>query len=173
MEKRLPELGPHLSSTLPIWGIISGLLLMGSIKGKVWAANKIECKEPGELNRTRSVLRSLQATREKSLLHRSFQGASGSDLICKEAPSRSPPRANTASCRPRLDNGLLPSPAQQENTRAGWLCLGDRLQLQSSPQNTGLLCSHDPGSQCTGRFQLPTLLGNRFGAVLTLSACQH
>ena len=33
------------SSTTPIWGIIVGLLLMGSLRGEVWAANKIEGTE--------------------------------------------------------------------------------------------------------------------------------
>lgn len=43
-EKKVKS-SPCSSSTAPIWGIIVGLLMMGSLKGKVWAANKIECTE--------------------------------------------------------------------------------------------------------------------------------
>lgn len=72
-EKGLSKSSPWSSSTAPIWGIILGLLLMGSSKDKVWAANKIECTTQRGVTSHRNVLRSLYATREKSLLHLCFQ----------------------------------------------------------------------------------------------------
>lgn len=90
---------------------------MGSLKGKVWAANKIECTEQGELNHTGSVLRSLQATPEKSSLSLCFQGTCGADIICKEALQGLLP-VNTASSTARRNQ--FPSPGGLGQHTPGW-----------------------------------------------------